>query len=505
MKIIYSLIILSSSFLYAESEQMSEFEKGILKLFPYNSFTTDRDRAKISLQKVFHSVDNYYPEIVAAEKEIQIAEYEFLSAQGNFDLKLKSYAAFKKGNYENEYYNMQLDQPVTFMGMSFFAGYRRGIGSFPVYNGKYFTRPRGELRAGVRIPLLRNRAIDSRRIKLKKARLGKTMGLMYYEGSRLRVYQISAYYYWKWVAAGKKYKVIKGLLNIAQKRMQQLQDKVELGYLPGMEKVDNERIIFEREAQLIEAQREFQKASIKLSLYYRNKNSEVILPLPVQVPESFPKPRHIAPKQFQEDILLAWRKRPELRTIAIKRGKKKLDLELAKNQLNPQIDLELSAAKDVSGGPDLQDKNNPYGIELPPSLKSEKFNKTDVEAKIVFSFPLQRRKQKGKIGAGRAKLMQIFQKEKLLKDKIRAEVQDALSGVENARAEVEIARRAAEVAEKLEGMEREKFELGASSLFKLNLREQKTAETRIKYIKTLANHHISLAIYRSVTAELLSR
>ncbi|MEM7181750.1 MAG: TolC family protein [Spirochaetota bacterium] len=487
----------------AQPNATSDFEREIRKLFPYSNFVTGKKNKELTLKSILFSVENYYPEIIAAEKEIEIAEYEFLSSQGNFDLKLKSYAALKQGNYDNEKYNIQFDQPVTFMGMSFFAGYRKGIGDFPVYDGKYFTRPRGEIRAGVRMPLWRDRGIDRRRVLLRKARLGKSMGIMFYEGSRLRVYQLSAHSYWKWVASGQKYLVIKGLLEIAQKRMQQLQDKVDLGYLPGMEKIDNERVVFERETQLIAAQREFQKASIKLSLFYRNPKSEVVLPLPSQVPERFPQTKSISLEEFKKDIVVAWKKRPELRAISIMRGKKELDLQLARNNMKPRIDLEVAASKDVSGGPVLEDKNNPYGIKLPPELKSERFNRTDLEAKVIFSLPLQRRKEKGKLGATRGKLLQISQKEKLLRDKIRAEVQDALSGVENARAEVAVAKKAAEVAEKLEGMEREKFDLGASSLFKLNLREQKTAETKIKYIKSLANHHISLAIYQSVTAEWL--
>ena len=52
-------------------------------------------------------------------------------------------------------------------------------------------------------------------------------------------------------------------------------------------------------------------------------------------------------------------------------------------------------AENNHSAPGLQDKYNPYGIELPSSLKSEKFNKTDIEARIIFSVPFQRRKDGG--------------------------------------------------------------------------------------------------------------
>jgi outer membrane protein, heavy metal efflux system len=482
-----------------ENSKKSSFQDQTYQLFPYTKFEFSSEKV-ISLDSIFQSVVLSYPEIIAAQKEIEIAEYEFLQAQGNFDLKFKSYATIKQGNYINQSYDSLVEKPTTFNGVSLFAGYRRGFGDFPVYDGKYFTRPGGEVRAGARVPLWRDRQTDANRTDLKKASIGRNLGLMYFETQKLRIFQMAAQSYWDWVAASQQYQIVKELVLIAKERAGQLKDRVDLGDLPLIEQNENDRTILEREASLIEAERYLQKTSIKLSLFYRNKDGAVLLPLPTQTPDQFPPLVNISSEQLQKDIELAYRKRPELMSIHIEREKKKLDIELYTNELKPQIDLLVSASKDLAGGRPLQDSNMPpnTGTSLPVGLKAEKFNKTDVEASVVFSVPIQTRKQRGKIGAAKAKVNQILQKEIFIKDKIRAEILDALSGVQNAGSEVIVSKKEAELAKKLEEMEKERFLLGDSTLFIVNLREQKTAEARIKYVKSLARHHTSLSVYKAV-------
>ncbi|MCB1156515.1 MAG: TolC family protein, partial [Leptospiraceae bacterium] len=398
--------------------------------------------------------------------------------------------------------NSVIEKPVPIAGLSFFAGYKRGIGEFPVYKGGYFTKPRGQVRAGAKIPLWAGREIDENRLELKKAGIGRGLGVLQYEKTKLYVFQKASETYWQWVAAGMQYEIVENLYQLAEKRMKQLNYKITLGDTAKADGIENNRMLLERKAMLIEAERYLQKTSIKLSLFYRDKTGEPILLTQDSVPKQLPKPHYISNEDKKKDLELAWSRRPELMIIQIERKKKSLDIDLYKNQVKPQIDLIISAAKQVPGGGELINEKNKTGtIALPPLLKPEKFEKTDVEASFVISVPLQTRKQRGKIESSRAKLSQIQQKQKLIRDKIRAELQDAASLLEMAGKEVDITKKESEMAEKLEVLEKEKYELGDSNLFMLNQREQKTAMARIKYIKSLSGHHIAHAIYRSATGE----
>ncbi|WCL49600.1 TolC family protein [Leptospira sp. GIMC2001] len=437
----------------------------------------------LSLEKILQGVERSYPLILAAERLLTVAEYEYLAAQGAFDLSFESIGSVSPtGYYQNATSDNVFRKPTPLAGTSFFGGYRLGRGNFPAYYGNRATNELGEFRAGAIVPLMRNREIDKNRAELKKADVDRTLAELSIQKLKLEVIRESTKRYWKWVASGQEYKVNENLLKIAQERVSQVSDRVKLGDLPAIENTENDRAILQRESLLISSRRELQKAAIDLSLFLREPNGKMILPTEDQLPANFP--RHVNLDEIPSDNLIkdAWKKRPEIQEYQAKREKVAIDRQFEQNNLKPQVDLVVSASQDIGAG-------------------SPTRSRPELEATLVMNFPLQTRRQRGKIGAAEAKIAQIDQEEKFARDKITTEVQDALSEVSASYERVEVAKKELVLAKKLQGLEQDRFALGDSTLLFVNIREQTAAEAAIREVKALNDFFNALANYHAAIAD----
>ena len=121
------------------------------------------------LDDVLSAAEKSFPALLATEQRRMVTEGDYISAQGAFDTVVKSQNRWSViGLYENQNYDVSVEQPTPYWGTTFFGGWRRGTGDYPIYDGKNITATDGELRAGVNVPLWRNREIDRRRAGLSK-------------------------------------------------------------------------------------------------------------------------------------------------------------------------------------------------------------------------------------------------------------------------------------------------------------------------------------------------
>jgi hypothetical protein len=84
--------------------------------------------------------------------------------------------------------------------MRYFTGYKLGRGDYASYDGKSQTDA-GEWRPGVKLPLLRDRAIDSRRGALYKATIGRRIADLGIEQQRIFIVQLATRRYLDYVGA----------------------------------------------------------------------------------------------------------------------------------------------------------------------------------------------------------------------------------------------------------------------------------------------------------------
>jgi outer membrane protein TolC len=436
----------------------------------------------LTLNEVIAAVDRSFPLLDAAQRERTIADGEQLAAYGEFDTSFKAYnETMALWYYKTQKAGVGISQPLLSGGYAF-GGYKLGRGSFPSWDGDE-TNDGGEFNGGFAVPLLRDRAIDKRRAGVQKAALARRAVEPAIRTQRIEFVRAAAYAYWAWVAAGRQLDVNRTLLDNALERNQGLTKRAESGDLPEIELVDNQRLIVARRAKLIDADRKFRQAAVKLSLFYRDAGGDPLVPTQDRLPAEFPPPARLHPEQIDADISLALESRPELRELSLVMRQVDVELNLARNQTLPGMSAGAYAAQDVGGPTPKKDKGD-----------------FQLEASLLVDVPLQRRAAEGAIRAAQGKRAQLSAKARFVRDKVVTEVTNAATALSAAQRQIEQARESVRLADEMARAERRKFELGDSNLLLVNIREQQSADAAAVEIDAYEAYFEAEADYRAAIA-----
>ena len=435
--------------------------------------------AALVLQDVLDSVERAYPLLAAAVQQRRVAGGEQLSADGAYDLRLD--AANETGAlgfYKTNRARIAAEQPL-YNGGRMLSGYRIGRGTFEPWYLERQTNLGGEFFAGATQPLLQNLAIDKRRAGVAKTTLARQAVEPEIDKQRIYFYLSASEKYWKWVAAGHAHRIARDLFAIAQQRGAAIEQRVRAGDLPPIEQTDNQRLIVSRQAKLIDADRKFRQAAVELSLFNRDEAGQPVVVPASRLPE-FPEPTPPDAEQFQADIEMALQFRPELRYLRLQRQKLVVDLNLARNQQLPSLDVGLLAAQDVG-------QQTPKGDKTPFQL----------EAGFYFDVPLQRRQATGQVRASEGQVAQIAAQERYASDRIVADVRYAFTGLVTTYDELQRARQGVDLALQMQQAERVRFDKGDSNILFIQLREQATADARLLVVEAIGEYHVAAAEYRA--------
>lgn len=441
--------------------------------------------APLTPEELVQSVDRTMPLIEQARRDVDSAAGSLTSARGAFDLTVSAYGQRLDGEYENDRFSGLIEQPLAPWGITTYGGYRAGRGSFALYDGKAETSSTGELLAGIEVPLLRGREIDGRRADRQVALLGIGRAQNQLDASRLSNFATALNRYWDWVAAGRQLEVARALLALAEARDQQLADAVGLGQIAPIERTDNQRAIFQRRAALISAQRLLEQRAIDVSLYYRGPDGTPVRPPIDRLPAL---PEGATPELPNEDDMVreAFERRPEVAAGRLRRDQERVDLQLAQNTLLPSLNFFSEVIAD--------------GTDETRTTK----NGSSLEVGLSFKLPVQRRKAIGETVKARASLAKAELDLAWVQDRVRADVQDALSAVRASAGVLEAARAEVVVARELEQLERDRFDLGDSTQFLVNLRELATADAAVREARARADYQKALVGLEAATGRLLT-
>lgn len=439
---------------------------------------------RLNLDNVVTSVYRSYPMLLAALQNRNLAFGQQVGASGAFDTKLKGASENGAlGFYQTYRQSIGLVQP-TYWGGEVFGGYRIGRGDYQPWYQERQTNDGGEFKAGVQVPLGRNRDIDDRRAELWKAGLERQLAEPDIQAQLISAVQDGSYAWWDWVAAGEYHRIAVRILALAEERTSRIKSQVEVGFLDPPELTDNLRLVAIRQAKVADTRRKLQQTAAKLSIFLRDESGNPVLPREDQLP-GFPAVPGIDTFSIEVDTQLALERRPELRMLDLLSRQIRIDLSNASNQLQPELNAVLWGSQDVG------DSTSKKGDKSP----------LEAEASVFLDVPIERRKARGKITESQAKLAQLAAKRRLTADKITVDVQMAWAAIVSAYEQVSETQAALKFAEELAERERQNLEAGASDLLKVTLREQYAVESAEKQIDALKLFHESLADYRAAIAQ----
>lgn len=443
----------------------------------------------LRLDDVLQSTLRAHPTLDGARERVRAAEGERLAAEGGFDLNIAAGArAAPLGYYEWARGGLQLTQPTPLWGTTLYGGWRIGrpfqnddAPGIPLYYRGYETLDGGELHAGVRVPLWRDGPIDARRARLWQSEHGVDAEAHALRARRLEVSLAASEAYFAWVAAGRRYLVAAELLDLAEMRDAQIRARASAGAIPPIEAVENRRVIIARRQELVQARRALEQAAIRVSLYVRDGEGRPIVPAAARVPLDLPPPEPLR-VSIERAVRDAWEQRPEVARYRALVRRQSVAVDLANNRLAPQIDLILEASTDLGAGNERQQSS--LGAPV-------------IEGSVLVSLPLQFREARGDLARTRAELEVLRTEARLARDTITTQVRDARSAVHAAEEALELARESVRVAEAVAEAERRRFELGATELFVVNLREQAAAAAAAALVDAEAALHVAHARWRA--------
>ena len=438
------------------------------------------DIPSLTFDLVADSVYQHYPAIRQANAFRGEAAGMVTSARGEFDDKLEYFAIEQPlGFYENYRHGAYWKRPIAHNGGEITAGYRIGDGDFEPWYGERETDEGGEFKVAVIAPLLQNRRIDPRRTQLQVALLELRRSEPIVYAAMLQAQQEALVAYWSWVGAGLQLRIQQELLLLAEERVEGINRRIALGALEEIIGLDNERLLAGRQLKQISSDVKAATSAFKLSLYIRSVNGEPAVPPLGAVPQDLPPIDQDLPSR--ETLLsMATARRPELIVLDLDRRQVLSELNLAINQTLPVLDFGLDASQDVGGLTSSKGDKQPFKLE----------------AALIGSVPVQRRKAFGKQRQLRAKLAQIDAKRQLTSDKIVTDIGQSLIVRENAIRSVSQSRRLVGLARQTLAANRRAFERGATTIIALNIYEEALADAESSLVLAEIDYFIADGLTR---------
>ncbi len=417
----------------------------------------------ISLQQVLNSASQHYPKILEAKQKLQQAKAERLSTEGAFDIKLKQKAQVRtSGFYDGAYTNQSIVKPLRQANAKVFVEYRLSEGDFPVYEDQFVTQDRGEFGVGVSFSLLQNRDIDASRVAVANADLDLSMQAFNQQAVLNDVLFSASLAYMEWLSAMQQLDVYRQLLNNAKTRQTALEKRIKLGFSAKIDLLDNEQNVLKRQALVLKAENDLRMRTAALSLYWRDSSGK-----PKMVSSEQPTmPNTVAETALDNVTQLithAITSHPDIQYVDNQILQHKNNRKLFENALLPKVDVVMKASRDFGSGSQTREGFETYvGLE--------------------FSMPLEQRKSKGKLNKTQAKLRELGYLRQRLIEELKLVLHQAKMKYTNAQAQATISLRRSDIATQLMQQEQERFNQGDSDIFKLNLREEDTAEAKIDAI-----------------------
>ena len=434
-----------------------------------------------SLQLVIQSTREHYPQVLAAQRDIEKSQALLLASQGAFDPRVEGTLGTQQGGY---YQHSNLDsgyvQAFPFMNSRVFGGYRLSDGDFASYEGKDRTLGNGEIRMGFALSLWRNREIDERRAAISTAELQIQVEQFRLGAEQIKLYEQAYVAYARWLLAHKLAEAYQGLLDVAVTRGQGLETSVAAGNAARILLVENRQAILQRQALVTDAKRQINVAAEQLALYLRDAEGHSVYPaydpglvLPAEPASLFTPP-------LEQSIVQALEKRPELAIARLAQQQSQVRKLAAENLAKPQVDVRVYTSRDFGSGI--------------PTLAG-----TDNVVDLNFSIPLATREARGRAASAQAEIDGMQYRIRLLQDQLAQDIRAARVTLEATRTLETLAMDELKVTEDLVNAELLRFTSGQSDFFLLNQRERQVGEALLKRWQAHLAHQVALADYYAAT------
>ena len=439
---------------------------GLLVNGPLSAQEPGENPSALSLEEFLRSVAAYHPAARNADLVIQQAEANLRMAKGAFDP--KAYGIWDQKSFDGKNYFSVGSAGIkvqSAFGVSVKSEFNLARGQF--LNPENNLPAEGQAVLGINVPLLNGLLFDPFRAELQQARLGLQGGAAQ-RRSQLNDFLFGAgLAYLDWALAHYQVQIFQQAADVAAQRLKIVAESFIQGDKPAIDTLETYIQLQNRSFDLNEALLERANARQTLETFFWEQGKPVWTnALNVLIPEPMPLPPSNQNPVLEQYLLDLAKRHPDLQDLAVELQILNVDRRIAAEQFKPRLDFSYNI---LSTGTDF----------LPILTGNYKWG-------LNFSFPLFLRKEQGKMENVRLKQIITGNKFDRKLAEQEAKIRNYFNELQTTQQQIalytEVARNYAQLFE----AEQIKFDLGESSVFLLNTREQKLLEARLKLIKLQA-------------------
>ena len=432
------------------------------------------DSSTLTLESVFDQVKKYHLMAGRALLQRDFAAAELLKAKGSFDPTAQSTISQKY--FANKDYYSLINGEVkipTWYGIDFKGGYDINRGIFLGNENK--TPDNGLWYAGVSVPLGQGLWIDERRAQVKSARIGQNLAINQQQDMTNEVLFQTANVYWDWFRAYHVRQVLNEAVKNAKLRFEAVRTYAIKGDRPGIDTIEASIQVQNINLSLSQAEMELVKATNALSgqLWDENMQNEnlSIKKQPIDLT--------IVTKSIQDDVPkinnnLIPESHPYLEVLRQKLRQLDVEKRLKQDKLKPKLNVQYNPHSEAFGG-----------------NQTTHFSINNYKWGMEFKMPLFLRKERGDIKLADLKIQETDLMLRQKTNDIRIKFENYITEWRATLDQIEIFGKTVELYKQMLEAERRLFNIGESSLFVVNSREQAYINAQIKLTEIVAKNKVS--------------
>ena len=428
------------------------------------SFAQSTDSLALGYTEYIAMVKKFHPLVKQANLLLDEGEMKLLKARGSFDPKIE--ADYSTKNYKSTDYYSNFSSAFkipTWYGLEFNAKFEDNSG---VYLNPQNTVPENGLySAGVTLNVADGLFMSERMASLKQAKIYRDQSRLKRQLQVTEVLYKASLAYFEWYANYRKYQLFQNFLQNAEMRLGGVKNQYRVGDKPAIDTVEAGLSIQNRRIDLSQSELELKNSRLNLSTFiWAEDNIPLELTAEVipqnDIQEEVSETLKIDEIAFGIDIT----EHPKVRSLAYDIDMLEIEKKFRANKLLPKLDLQYNFLTDTAD--DINTLNN-----------------RDYKFGMKFSFPLFLRKERGELQLAKLELNNA----ELDLANARLKILNDLKALQNeiqalADQNVMISELVRDYATMMNAEER-KFELGESSLFLINSRENQLISAKLKEIQ----------------------
>lgn len=416
----------------------------------------------LTVESYIEIVKNHHPYAYRAELIRKSADAGLLEAKGSFDPIL--FGNMDQKYFQNSKYFSHIQGGIkipTWFGISLETGYEQNEG---VYLNPEFRVPENGLwYAGIRLELGNGLIIDERRATMQKAKIYQSAS----EQERIimlnKLIKDAKLAYYDWQQAFYQTEVYRLGYENALERLEAVKGAVIFGDRSPIDTVEALITVENRRIKLIQSEMYLESAINNLEIYLWS-DGFVPLELVDVIPEELGS---FGNEIIRFDLEELAQTHPFIQMNNLKIDQQEVDLNFKKEQLKPKLTFKYNAI------------NEPLSSNVLSG-----YNPSNYKWGASFSYPILSRKERGAVALADLKVLdqQLYGNVQMVE--LKNSILNAKNNYEQIKNQLISVERLLESSARLFDAEKALFNLGESSIFMINTRENQWLNSQIQFIES---------------------